>query len=59
MYLKIDGNKVLGFLKTENKRLFYRDNAGKVIEIMPVCVMVNFLLRIFMFMKVYKDKGWV
>jgi|LakMenEpi03Aug12_release.lakeMendotaPanAssembly.Ray.scaffolds.fasta_scaffold5068986_1 hypothetical protein len=59
MYLKIDGNKVLGFLKTENKKLFYRDNTGKVIEIMPVCVMVNFLLRIFMFMKVYKDKGWV
>ena len=58
MYIKISDNKVLGFLKTENKKLFYRDYSGKVLEIMPVCVMVDYLLRTFMYMRVFRDKGW-
>lgn len=39
MYLKVEGNFVLGFLKTGYRNLFHRDNNGKINEIKPLCVL--------------------
>ena len=33
------GNKVLGFLKIGNKKLFIRNDSGKIFEIYPICVL--------------------
>jgi hypothetical protein len=38
--MKIDGNKVLGYMKYQTKKLFYRNKQGKNLEISPICVMV-------------------
>lgn len=39
LFIKADGNKVLGILKTGPKYLFYRGLEGEVLEVSPVCVL--------------------
>jgi len=39
MYVKAEGNKCIGFLKTGVKKLFIRNRAGSIIEIQPRCVL--------------------
>jgi len=39
LYLKVCDNKVEGLLKVGEKNIFYRDPAGKVRELTPVCVL--------------------
>ena len=39
VYLKVEGNKVIGLLRVGRKKLFIRDEAGGVKEIEPVCVL--------------------
>jgi alpha-tubulin N-acetyltransferase 1 len=39
IYIKIDGNKVAGILKTGEKKLFYHDTVGQVKELSPLCVL--------------------
>lgn len=39
LYLKVEGNKAIGFLRTGEKKLFYHDNLGKMREINPTCVL--------------------
>ncbi len=37
--MKIEDNKVMGFLKTGKKNLFFRDYVGTVKQINPLCVL--------------------
>lgn len=37
--MKVEENRVLGFIKTGKKSLFYRDYVGTVKQIMPLCVL--------------------
>lgn len=39
LYLKVEGNAVLGLLKTGEKNLFYHNFIGNVKEIRPCCVL--------------------
>ena len=39
MYLKAEGNKVLGLLKVGVKKLFIRNEMGNIKEISPLCVL--------------------
>ena len=39
LYIKIQEGRVMGFLKTGEKNLFYRDMVGEIREINPVCVL--------------------
>ena len=37
--MKCEGNSVIGFLKVGTKKLFIRDEIGKINEINPLCVL--------------------
>jgi hypothetical protein len=39
IYIKLEGSKAMGFLKTGEKRLFYRDLLGNIEEIQPTCIL--------------------
>lgn len=39
VFLKVEDNRVLGFLKTGKKNLFHRDYVGNVKQITPLCVL--------------------
>jgi len=39
LYIKAEGNKCIGFLKTGVKKLFIRDRTGSIHEIQPRCVL--------------------
>lgn len=39
IYLKSEGNKVVGILKTGSRKLFYTDEIGKILELSPVCLL--------------------
>ena len=39
IYLKSDGSKVVGILKTGSRKLFYTDEIGKILELSPVCLL--------------------
>lgn len=39
LYLKVEGNRAIGFLRTGEKKLFYHDSIGKIREIQPTCVL--------------------
>lgn len=39
MIMKIEGKKVLGFIKTGKRNLFYHDGMGSIKEIKPMCVL--------------------
>jgi len=39
LYFKVQDNKVLGFLKTGTKNLFYTDEHGRMKEITPLCLL--------------------
>jgi len=39
LYLKADGNRVLGFIKVGVKKLFIRNELGSIKEIDPLCVL--------------------
>lgn len=39
MYLKVDGRKAIGFIKTGTRKLFIRNRANALIEMTPLCVL--------------------
>ena len=39
IYLKAEGNKVVGILKTGCRKLFYTNEIGKIIEMSPLCLL--------------------
>lgn len=39
IYLKIEGQKVVGILKTGIRKLFYSNEYGKIIEMSPLCLL--------------------
>ena len=39
MYLKVDGNAVIGMIKVGKRKLFIRNESGKINEITPLCVL--------------------
>ncbi|OMJ91521.1 hypothetical protein SteCoe_5891 [Stentor coeruleus] len=39
IYLKIEGQKVVGILKTGVRKLFYTNEIGKIIEMSPLCLL--------------------
>lgn len=39
VFIKVEDNLVLGFLKTGKKNLFHRDYVGAVKQITPLCVL--------------------
>ena len=39
IYMKIEGEKIVGFIKVGEKHIFYRDFMGRVIEIDAFCVL--------------------
>ena len=39
LYLRTEGNEVIGFIKVGEKNLFHRDISGKMREITPLCVL--------------------
>ena len=39
LYLRAEGNKVLGLLKVGVKKLFIRNDSGMIKEISPLCVL--------------------
>ena len=39
MYVKVEGNKVIGFLRTGKRNLFIRNESGHIKEINPLCVL--------------------
>jgi alpha-tubulin N-acetyltransferase 1 len=39
IYMKCEGNKVIGFIKIGIKKLFIRDEIGNINEIDPLCVL--------------------
>jgi len=39
MYIKAEGNKLIGFLKVGFKKLFFWDESNKIHEIKPLCVL--------------------
>ena len=39
LYIKVDGKKVCGILKTGKKNLFHYDGLGNVKELKPLCVL--------------------
>ena len=39
IYMKTEGNKVIGFIKVGKKNLFIRNNEGRIFEIEPLCVL--------------------
>jgi alpha-tubulin N-acetyltransferase 1 len=39
LYLKAEGNKVIGLLKVGVKKLFIRNDYGAIKEISPLCVL--------------------
>ena len=39
IYIKVDENKAIGFLKICKKKLFIRNESGKIFEINPLCLL--------------------
>ena len=39
IYIKVDANKAIGFLKIGRKKLFIRNESGKIFEISPLCLL--------------------
>jgi alpha-tubulin N-acetyltransferase 1 len=39
LYIKVDGNKAIGFLKVGKRNLFIRSDNGAIKEIKPLCVL--------------------
>lgn len=39
IYLKIEGQKVVGMLKTGVRKLFYTNEIGKIVEMSPLCLL--------------------
>jgi len=39
MFIRASGNKVIGFIKTGTRKLFYRGMGGQIKEIKPLCVL--------------------
>lgn len=39
MYLKLEGSKVIGFLRIGFKRLFFWNELNKIQELTPLCVL--------------------
>lgn len=39
MFIKCEGSKIIGFLKTGKKKLFIRNEIGDIKEISPLCVL--------------------
>lgn len=39
LYMKVEDNKALGFIKVGPKNLFYRDLVGNIKQITPLCVL--------------------
>jgi len=39
VYMKTEGNKVIGFIKVGRKNLFIRSAEGQIFEISPLCVL--------------------
>ncbi|OMJ77896.1 hypothetical protein SteCoe_22416 [Stentor coeruleus] len=39
IYLKIEGQKVVGILKTGIRKLFYTNEIGKIVEMSPLCLL--------------------
>jgi alpha-tubulin N-acetyltransferase 1 len=37
--LKLDGNKIIGFLKTGFKKLFFWDDMNRIKELSPLCIL--------------------
>ena len=39
LYLKVEGMKVIGFIKVGSRKLFIRGENGQIKEITPLCVL--------------------
>jgi alpha-tubulin N-acetyltransferase 1 len=39
IYIKVEENKAIGFIRTGEKKLFYHDNMGHMKELNPTCVL--------------------
>jgi alpha-tubulin N-acetyltransferase 1 len=39
IFLKLEGNKAIGFLKIGSKKLFFWDESTKIKELNPICLL--------------------
>ena len=39
IFLKLEGNRAIGFLKIGKKKLFFWDEMSKIKELMPLCLL--------------------